>query len=203
MMDCDGVMMNKKMVIGVCGTLCSGKGIVTEILRSKGCDVTTLGTIVRESLDSKGVETTREAQQDEGNLLRKEFGGQILAERALKKYVHSANPLVIDGIRNIAEIEYLKEHSRFFLIGVDASLELRWKRSVHRNRDPGHKDYDTFINDDARDRGTNEPANGQQVGMCLVQADFLIMNDEEYVDLESSKLYKDVNRIYEKIMKER
>jgi len=192
--------MDKKIIIGVCGTLCSGKGVVSEILRSKGCDVTTLGAIVRESLNSKGIEATREAQQNEGNALRKEFGGQILAERALKKYIHTDNILVIDGIRNVAEIEYLKAHSKFFLIGVDASLELRWKRSIHRNRDPGHKDYDTFINDDARDRGTNEPANGQQVGMCLVQADFLIMNDEEYVDLESSKLYKDVNKIYREII---
>ncbi|MGV8171884.1 MAG: AAA family ATPase [Candidatus Woesearchaeota archaeon] len=193
--------MDKKVIIGVCGTLCSGKGVVSEILKSKGCDVITLGAIVRESLNSKNIATTREAQQNEGNALRKEFGGQILAERALKKYLHSTNPLVIDGIRNISEIEYLKKHSKFFLIGIDASIESRWKRSLQRNRDPGHKDYDKFVSDDARDKGRNEPDSGQQVSLCLVQADFLIMNDEEYVDLESSKLYIRVNDIYRKIIK--
>jgi len=190
----------QKIVIGTSGTLCAGKGVVAEILKSKGCDVVTLGTIVRESMNYKGIIATRENQQDEGNTLRKEFGGQVLAERALKKYSDSDKPLVIDGIRNIAEIEYLKKHSKFFLIGVDAPIELRWKRSVDRDRDPGHKDYDKFVIDDARDKGLNEPESGQQVGMCLVQADFLIYNDEEYDILENSKLYKQIDEIYWRIV---
>lgn len=194
-------MTKDKIVIGISGTLCSGKGVVAEILRSKGFDATTLGAIVRESLNSKRIETTREAQQDEGNRLRKEFGGQVLAERALAKYSGSFVPLVIDGIRNVAEIEYLRKNSRFFLIVIDAPFELRFRRSNKRNRDPRLGDYDLFKAEDARDRGLNEPESGQQVGECMKRADFTIMNDEEFTRLEHSKIYRETIKIYEKIMK--
>jgi len=190
-----------KIVIGVSGTLCAGKGVVAGILKSLGCDLTTLGVIVRESLQSKGIEATRENQQNEGNRLRKELGGQILAEKALVRYTHSKAPLVIDGIRNMAEVEYLEKNSKFFLIGVDAPLELRFGRSNARNRDPQLGDYDMFKAEDARDRGLNEPATGQQVGECLNRADFMIMNNEEYNRLENSKIYKETIKIYERVMK--
>jgi hypothetical protein len=56
--------------------------------------------------------------------------------------------------------------------------------------------------DDARDRGFNEPLDGQQTAMLLVHADFLISNDEQLKGrLEDSKLYKEVNEIYRKIKK--
>jgi dephospho-CoA kinase len=193
--------MARDIVIGTCGTLCAGKGVIAEILKSLDCDVITLGAIVRESLDSRNVGTSRENQQDEGNMLRQKFGGQVLAERALKKHENSKRPLVIDGIRNIAEIDYLKKNSIFFLIGVDAPIEIRWKRSVKRNRDAGHNDYDRFVLDDARDKGRNEPESGQQVGLCLVQADSLIFNDQEFERLEDSKLYAQVEEIYRNILK--
>lgn len=194
-------MKDKKIVIGICGTLCSGKGVVAEILKSKGCDVTTLGAIVRESLQSKGIETTRENQQNEGNRLRKEFGGQILAQKAMERFNHSKAPLVIDGIRNMAEVEYLEKNTKFFLIGVDAPLEIRFGRSNRRNRDPHLGDYDIFRTEDARDQGLNEPENGQQVGACMERADFMITNDEDFTKLEHSKLYKETEKIYGKIIK--
>ena len=193
----------QKLVIGISGTLAAGKGVVAEILSKKGCDITTLGAVVRESLNSKNIETTRENQQNEGNNLRKEFGGQVLVERALKKVLHNNKILIIDGIRNVAEIDYLRNNSKFFLIGVDAPIDKRYERSTKRHRDPNPPDYDKFIADDARDRGVNEPLNGQQVGMCLVQADFLINNDEIFTKLEDSKLYKDVNELYRDILKKK
>lgn len=192
---------DRKTVIGICGTLCSGKGVVSGILKDKGCDTTTLGAIVRQSLDSKGMETTRENQQDEGNRLRKEFGGQILAQKAFERFAKSKAPLIIDGIRNIAEVEYLEKNARFFLIGVDAPLELRFDRSKKRNRDPQLGDYDIFQMEDARDQGVNEPATGQQVGECMKRADFMIMNDKEYRKLENSELYAETLKIYDRIMK--
>jgi dephospho-CoA kinase len=189
-----------KIVIGISGTLCSGKGLVAEILKSKGCDVTTLGAIVRESLNSQGIETTRENQQNEGNRLRKEYGGQILAQKALERYAESNAPLVIDGIRNISEIEYLEKNSKFYLIAVDALLDIRFGRSNKRNRDPHLGDYDIFKMEDERDRGLNEPENGQQVGKCMDRADFRIINDDEFIILHHSKVYKETIKIYDEIV---
>jgi dephospho-CoA kinase len=193
---------NKKLVIAVSGTLCSGKGLVAQILKSKDCDIDTFSSGIRDELKSKGItEATRKQLQDEGNRLRKEHGGQILAEKLLNKYKDSSKPLVIDGLRNIGELEYLKKHSNFFLIGVDAPLEFRWDLTQKRKSDRDMLDYDNFVELDSRDKGYNEPLNGQQVGMCLTHADYLIYNDEEFKDLEESKLYKQVMEIYEDILK--
>jgi dephospho-CoA kinase len=194
-------MEKKKLVIGISGTICSGKGTISEILKSRGCHVVTLSSIIREDLIAKGIEPNRKNMQDGGNSLREEFGGQVLAERALAKYKSYDSPLLIDGIRNMAEIDFLKKNSNFFLIGIDAPFEIRWERVKKRNKDGDLLNHDKFVIDDARDRGFNEPLNGQQVGMCLVHADFLINNDEDFKRLEDSKLFREVNEIYRKITK--
>jgi dephospho-CoA kinase len=195
-------MEKKKLVIGLTGTLASGKGVIADILHSKGFQLADLGEIVRDDLRSKGMATTRANQQDNGNALRKEFGGQVLIERALKKYHSYDVPLVICGLRNMVEVDFLRENSELFLIGVDAPFELRWQRVQKRNRDPDLLNHDKFVIDDARDRGFNEPLDGQQVGMCLVHADFLINNDENFMGrVEDSKLYKETMDILRKIKK--
>jgi len=200
---------HRKLVIAVSGTLCSGKGVVSKILKSKGCDTSTFSSVIKDEFKSRGIlEPTRQQLQNEGNRLRKEFGGQILAEKILLKYKDSVKPLVIDGLRNVGEIEYLKKHSNFFLIGVDAPIETRFKFTQKRNSGKDHIDYDTFVALDNRDRGLNEPVSGQQVGMCLTYADYLIYNDEEFTGhdeninrLENSKFGKQVLEIYEEIMR--
>jgi dephospho-CoA kinase len=195
-------MNHKKLVIAISGTFCSGKGLVSKILHSKGCDIDTFSSVIKDGLKTKGVlEVNRNILQDEGNRLRKEFGGQVLAERLLLKYAHSTKPLVIDGLRNVGEIEYLKKHSNFFLIGVDAPIETRYRFTQRRKTSKDNVDYDTFVTLDTRDRGVNEPLNGQQVAMCLTYADYLIYNDEEFITLEDSKFYKQVLEIYDEIMK--
>jgi len=195
--------MNKdKLVIGITGTLCSGKGLVAKILKSKDCDIDTFSSVIRDELKLRGIlEANRKQLQDEGNRLRKEFGGRVLAERLLLKYKDSSKPLVIDGLRNVGEIEYLKKYSNFFLIGVDAPIETRYKFTQDRKTDKDKVDYDTFVALDTRDKGLNEPLTGQQVGMCLTYADFLIYNDEEFTTLEDSKFYTQVLEIYDEIVK--
>jgi dephospho-CoA kinase len=192
----------KKIVIGVTGTLGSGKGVIGKILKDQGCHCVDLGDVVRDEVRKTGQEVTRKNQQDMGNKLRKEVGGHALVKIALDKYKSYDVPLVITGLRNLDEVNYLKEHTKFSLIGVDAPFETRWERIKSRNRDADLLNHDKFVIDDARDRGFNEPLNGQQVAMCLVHADFLINNDEEFSGpVEQSKIYRQVIEIFKKIKK--
>ena len=195
-------MDKKKLVIGLAGTLAAGKGTVREILKAKGFQTVTLSDMIREELLSREMAITRKNLQDMGNRMRKEHGGHILAERALNKYKSYDSPLVIDGLRNMIEVDFLKGNSEFFLVGVDAPFEIRWGRVQVRNRDADLLNHDKFVIDDARDRGFNEPLDGQQTSMCLVHADFLINNDENFTGrIEDSKLFKEVNEVYRKITK--
>jgi dephospho-CoA kinase len=195
-------MERKKTIIGLTGTLVSGKATVAKILKEQGFHSVTLSDMIKDELIKKGIERTRKNYQDIGNQMRQEFGGHVLAQRAFEKYKSYDSPLIIDGIRNLDEINWLRQNSEFHLVGIDAPLEIRWERARSRNVDKDLLDYERFVRDDARDRGVGEPLNGQQVGMCLVQADFLIQNDEQFTGpIENSKLYRNVIEIYKKIMK--
>jgi len=195
-------MEKKKLVIGITGTLLAGKGILVEILKSKGFQHASIRELIREELAKQNILLTRKSMQDVGNEMRKEHGQGYWMQKALDKYKSYNAPLIIESIRNMGEADYLKEHSHFFLIGIDAPFEARWQRIKKRNVDSDLIDHDKFVIDDARDRGFNEPLTGQQVGMCLVHADFLINNDEQFSGpIENSKIYRDVNEIYREIMK--
>jgi dephospho-CoA kinase len=194
-------MNTGKLVIGLTGTLLAGKGIVTEILKSKGMHHVSVRELIRDELIKDNIALTRKTMQDIGDLRRKQFGQGYWMQKALDKYKSYDSPLIIESLRNMGEADYLREHSNFVLIGIDAPFEIRWARIKKRNIDSDLIDHDKFVIDDARDRGFNEPLDGQQVGMCLVHADFLINNDEDFTRLEDSKLYRDVNEIYRKITK--
>jgi len=194
-------MGKDKLVIGITGTILAGKGTVVDILKSLGFKHVSIRDLIKEELVRQKFSVSRANMQDMGNIMRKKHGLEYWMKMALDKYANDSTPLIIESIRNPAEIIYLKKNSKFFLIGMDAPYELRFERVKKRDADLDRKDQYTFEFDDARDKGFNEPLNGQQVGMCLVQSDFLIYNDEEFTDLKSSKIYKEVIEIYEKIMK--
>jgi dephospho-CoA kinase len=188
-----------KIIVGITGTILAGKGTVVDILKFKGFKHVSIRDLIREELARQNMPLSRANMQDMGNLMRKKHGLEYWIKIALEKYANDNTPLIIESLRNPAEITYLKNNSKFFLIGMDAPFEIRLERVKKRDADLDRKDQDTFEFDDARDKGFNEPLNGQQVGMCLVQADFLIYNDEEFTDLKSSKIYKEVMEIYGKV----
>ena len=195
-------MEKSKLVIGICGTLLAGKGVVVEILKARGFQHASVRALIKEELAREGLAPTRKNMQDYANSKRKEFGVQYWVQKALEKYKSYDAPLIIESLRNMGEADWLRKNSNFYLIGVDAPFEMRWDRLKGRNIDADLMDHDRFVIDDARDRGFNEPLEGQQTGMLLVHADFLINNDENYTGpVENSKIYKDVMDIYRKISK--
>jgi dephospho-CoA kinase len=199
-------MEKNKLVIGITGTLLAGKGIVVDILKSKGFIHESIRGLIKEELKKYNLSPTRTNLIDVANSMRRKYGLHYWMQKALEKHASESSPLIIESIRNPEEIAYLKKHSNFFLIGIDAPFEVRLERVKKRDMDMDRKDQDTFEFDDARDKGYNEPPNGQQTGMCLVQADFLIYNDEEFTKInskipEDSKIYREVMEIYEKVMK--
>src|SRR4029077_17274518 len=93
-----------------------------------------------------------------GDELRQQKHPAILVEIALSELRKSNNgvlpeDIVIDGIRNVGEVNFLREEMgyRFTLIAVLASLDARWDRieSTYTDKGMGRAD---FIEDDMRDK---------------------------------------------------
>ncbi|MEM7821498.1 MAG: AAA family ATPase [Candidatus Aenigmatarchaeota archaeon] len=183
-------------VIGVTGTIGSGKSIVREFLIKRfNCYCVLLSSVIK--TEGRKKKTSRRELQDLGNELRKKYGAHILAKLAVDYLQKNKEMAVIDGIRNPAEAEFLKKTfgNNFFLIAVDAPKEIRFERLLKRGTERDPKNYEEFIEMDEREMGKGEPEYGQQVEKCMKMADFLLINDGRIEEVESK-----LDEILKKIM---
>ncbi|MEM5766155.1 MAG: AAA family ATPase [Candidatus Aenigmatarchaeota archaeon] len=176
-------------VIGITGTIGSGKEVVKEILiKNFSCYSVSLSSVIQSQLKNKA---DRKTLQDMGNELRKKYGSFILAKLATDYLQRDKEMIIVYGIRNPGEVDYLRKTfgNKFFLIAVDAPRELRWERIKNMAREGDPKAWDEFVVVDERDQGVGEGLEGQQVRRCIDMADMLIRNDG------------DINQLNEKIDK--
>jgi len=210
--------MNKKYIVyvGVVGQIASGKGILVKYLTEKlGFVSFSLSSIVHEELKKRRIKNyTRKDLQNIGDKLRKKYGQDVLAKRVIKQlgvmsydklynlnaaaselYI-SHRGIVIEGIRNPGEIEFLKKNPNFVLIGVKAKRELRFKRLLSRGKPWDPKNWNDFIKVDRRDLGIGQQKSGQHVGKCLAYCDYVLTNNKDLKDFE-----KKVKRLMRRVFK--
>ncbi len=184
------------MIIGLTGTLASGKGVMAEYLKSKSFSYFSLSDEVRALARENNIELTRKNLQDFANSMREKNGSGFFAEVVAKKYLSQENQkAIVDGIRNPAEIEVLKRLNNFFLVCVDAPQEIRFKRIAERNRENDPKTWEDFLKLEARDKGEGELESGQQVGKCLAAANFKLINDST-----PEEFGKRIEEVYNKLL---
>jgi len=187
--------MNKRIIVGVVGQIASGKGILIKYLTEKlGFVSFSLSSILHDELKKKKVEKfTRKTLQDMGDELRKREGDEVLARRVIKTLLkQNKERIVIEGIRNPGEIEFLKKNpNNFILIGVKAKRELRFKRLLSRGKEWDPKNYNDFVKVDKRDLGMGQDKSGQQVRKCLKMTDYMLTNNR---DVES--FYRKIERLF-------
>lgn len=193
--------MTKKYIVyvGVVGQIAVGKSVLVDYLLKKlGFFSFSLSSILHDELKKKGItEFTRNTLQDMGDELRKTEGNGALAKIAIQKLlVQKEKHVVIEGIRNPGEIEYLKKNPNFILIGVKASRDIRFKRLMSRNKPWDPKNYDDFVRVDRRDLGLGQAKSGQQVRKCLAYCDYILTNNKDKKDFQ-----RDVEKLMERIFK--
>jgi len=199
--------------IGVVGQIACGKGVLVDALKEHGFVSFSLSSILHDELEKQGInQFTRKTLQDMGDELRKKYGRDILARRAIEKTQNSPlrpaerdsagqaklkiKGVVIEGIRNTAEVEYLKKMPNFFLIGVKAKRELRFERLLKRGKHWDPKTWEQFVVVDRRDLGIGQDKNGQQVKRCLRYCDYVLTNNKDLQDFQ-----RKVKQLLHKILK--
>lgn len=177
-------------VIGITGTIGSGKEAAREIItRNFNCYHSTLSALIRtEMLEKRKIKVDRSNLQNLGNDLRKQYGNDVLVKLAWNFLQKNKEFIIIDGIRNPGEIEFLKKVAEFYLIAVDAPIELRFERLMKRGGPKDVKTMEEFLELNERDMGANEPEYGQRVKDCMNMADFTVVNDGDKRQLESKVL---------------
>jgi dephospho-CoA kinase len=185
-----------KLVIGITGTIGSGKEVVKEALvKNFSCYSVALSSVIKTQMKKKA---DRKSLQDMGNELRKKYGNFILAKLATDYMQRDKEIIIVDGIRNPGEVDYLKKTfgNKFLLIAVDAPRELRWERIKARAREGDPKTWEEFLEVDERDQGVGEPLYGQRVRDCIQMADFLLINDgtPEEINEKVLKIVEELRR---------
>ena len=180
----------KQNVIAVVGPMASGKGTLIDILQAKGFAILSLSDAVREKTRERQLPLTRKNLQDVGDALRKKFGGSILVEliaSRIRKYPEKK--FVIDGVRNPAEVKYIKKNFNAFVIGITASSDKRFVLLQQRKKEGDPKTREAFNQLESRDRGVKQEQYGQQVDACLRMADIVIDNNGTLHDFKENLTY--------------
>jgi dephospho-CoA kinase len=165
-------MIQERKLIGLTGTNGSGKGEAAAFFMENGYEYHSLSDIIRDDLQRKGLEISRDNLINAGNQLRNTGGPDILARLVMKQITgHS----VIDSIRNPQEVEFLKKEKNFVLLAIDAPVELRYKRVKKRGRDESAASLEAFIRKEQEEMTTQKK--GQQLQTCIKMADYTIRNE--------------------------
>lgn len=176
-------MATKKIIIGLTGPMAGGKGIVAEYLKKKKFYYSSTSERVREECRRRGREITRDSLQNTADELRRKFGPEVLARRTWKM-VEKYPLAVIDSIRGIAEVDFLKTKPNFYLIGVTASKKSRYQRLVARSRESDPITWKKFLAADKKDFKSGQGKFGRNITACLKKTDLLLHNNQKVKDLE-------------------
>ena len=169
-----------KLVVGISGTIGSGKEMVVDFLKKKYSNYhVSLSSMIRSELERKRKDFNRMTLQDHGNEMRSKYGSGILAMLGIEYLPRDKEMILVEGIRNPGEIEYLKRKfgKQFVMVGIDATPEMRFERLMKRAKPLDPKTWEEFVLLDNRDQGEGEPPHGQQLKACLEKCDLKIFYD--------------------------
>ena len=176
-------------IIAFTGMPCSGKSEAVEIAKNMKINVFRMGDMVWEEVKNRGFSLDDKHVGTIADQMRKEFGKDIWAKKTLEKITkfNELEHIVIDGIRNIEEIETFKKKlgKDFIVIAIIASDETRQKRCLKRGREDDIKDAH-----DLKERDKRELNWG--LGSVIASADIIIPNEGSVENFrnEIKKIFK-------------
>lgn len=171
-----------KKIIGIAGTIGSGKDVVSHYLAQKyGYVGIIMGDLVRDLANELKLEPTRE------NLLKlqkryvEQFGKEYWGRKVVEKIGRlKAEKIVVNGIRRVEDIKVLRQafpNDRIVLLLVDANPRLRFERLIKRGREGDPKNFDEFLLQELAERETFDLEELEKI------ADHKIANDGSLAEL--------------------
>ena len=176
-----------KIILGIAGEIASGKGTVAKYIKEeKSGSVHRFSTALRDVAKRMHLEESRENLQKISTIFRENFNDDILSEviyHDAKADEHQI--IIIDGVRRMADIAYLKNLVGFRLVYIEASMSKRYARIIGRgeNSDDATKTFAEFEKDHAREAE-------KQIKDLKNQANFVVNNEGTF-----SELYAQVDKI--------
>ncbi len=179
--------MYRKTIIGITGTLASGKDTVAEYICKKyNLKSYSTSDEVRHEATKRGLEHGRANMLKIANQVRADLGLGELAKRAIERVPTNEMIALVTGIRNMGEIEYLKEQTNFYLISVDGPIDIRYKRAKNRKRIGDGTTFEAFRKSEEVELYNKDVGkHGIELISCMRAADYFMVNDGTLEDLNT------------------
>ncbi len=172
------------MIIGLTGTIGAGKGTVVEYLKRVGFKHYSVRDFLVIEIEKRGMPMTRDSMVVIADQLRQEYGPGYIMFQMLEKAEKEGGNSIIESIRAVGEIEALREKAHdFYLIAVDAPIEIRYERVVKRGSFTDHITFEKFKEDEARESKHGEKWQ-KDLPTCIALSDVIIHNDTTVSKLE-------------------
>jgi dephospho-CoA kinase len=170
-------------IIAFTGMPFSGKSEAVKIANDMDIPIVRMGDMVWEEVNNQGLKLNDKNVGAIADHMRKKYGNDIWAIKTIKKIKSMGNikSIVIDGIRNVEEIEVFKRKlgNDFVIIAIETSNEIRKKRALKRRRKDDSKDIKKLIERDKRELSWG-------LGSLIASADFVVLNDGSIDNLKNN-----------------
>ena len=148
----------------------SGKTSVARALAEKLGTYVSMGDVVRAKAAELGVRPTSENLSKLAVELRRLYGADVVAREVVRATSGYDGVVVVDGVRNIEEVEYFRSVAPTIVIAVHASPRARFSRLSRRGREDDPADYASFAERDRRELELG-------IGRVIALADAVVVNE--------------------------
>lgn len=176
-----------KLILGITGEMGCGKGTVAEhIVQTHKGSSHRFSTMLRDVLERMHIENTRENLVILSTTFRQAFGEDIMAKTMMHDAENDqADIVVIEGVRRMDDIRYLRELSHFKLVYLEAEMEIRYERIIKRgeNVDESKKTFEEF-------QKAHQYETEIQIPDLKNYADYVVSNNGTFLEL-----YQQIDKI--------
>lgn len=174
------------LIIGITGTIGSGKGTVVEYLVEQFHYAHfSVRKYLTDVLISQGIEPNRDNFTLLANRLREENNSpSYIIEQLYLLALKNGQNAIIESIRTPGEVEKLRELGPFYLLAVDADRAIRYERIYARNSETDNIGFEKFVSDEEREMQSTNP-NNQNISACIELADFKLENNGDISNLKT------------------
>lgn len=173
-------MPNKKIVLGFTGLIASGKDTASDYFAEKyKAEQVKFSASMKDIMNRVYIEPVRKNYQILSKILRESFGQDLFSKVVANDVKNSqADLVIVDGIRRIPDIDYLKNIEGFKLIAIQVDAKTRFDRLKQRSEKPGDKTktWEEFQKEDKAETEITIPE-------IMAQADVVIDNNGTLEDL--------------------
>ncbi len=144
-----------RSILGFTGEMASGKGTCAAYLKERyNAETFRFSSALFDVAHRMHLQDDRDTLQRLSTWFRKEFGEDTLAKVMFQDAKNAtADLVVIDGVRRLEDVKYLRELPEFILVYLDAPMRTRYERMVLRGEkaDDAGKTYEEFVRDHERE----------------------------------------------------